>query len=104
MAKQSNYSESLPSWAVAFRTWGAPSDVAARLDVPQALVVKAYHGDVESYRVLRNGTASASGRKLNLLAVAFRTIESPKRRPRDISKRMAARILQAVFPEAVASA
>lgn len=90
----------LPEWTIEFRRWGKPADVARRLDVPCALVLSAYKGDESAYAILRAGTASKTGKKLNLYSCAFVELsDNRRRRPQWMSPTMWHKLFS-IFPVA----
>lgn len=90
-------SKTLPAWAIEFRRWGKPVDVARRIGCPVSVILAAYNGDTAAFRDL---TAGKYGRKVNLFACVFAPVVSDDRRkrPRWMSRGLYARIIDAVFP------
>lgn len=90
--------QALPEWTIEFRRWGKAVDVARRLDVPGTLVLSAYRGDAVAYDTLRAGTASKTGKKLNLYSCVFVNLsDNRRRRPKWMSPTMWHKLFS-IFP------
>ena len=87
----------LPRWAVAFRRWGKPVDVARRIGCPVSVVLAAYAGDVDAFRDL---AAGRYGCRVNLACPVFHSMpnDDRRKRPRWMSRELWENIVNAVFP------
>ena len=90
-------SNTLPAWAVEFRRWGKPVDVARRIGCPVSVILAAFNGDAAALNDLSAGTY---GRTVKLFACVFSPVISDDRRkrPRWMSREVWKRIVAAVFP------
>ena len=91
----------LPRWAVHFRRWGKPADVARRIGCPVRVVIAAYNGDVDAFRDL---AAGRYGARVNLACTAFNRMpdDDRRKRPRWMSRERWQGIVNSIFPEAIA--
>ncbi len=89
----------LPRWAVEFRKWGKPVDVARRIGCPVSVIVAAYNGDSAAFNDL---AAGRYGIRVNLACIAFHRIpdDDRRKRPRWMSRERWENIVNDVFPEA----
>lgn len=90
-------SNTLPGWAVEFRRWGKPVDVARRIGCPVSVILAAFNGDAAAMNDL---SAGRYGRRVNLFGCVFSPVISDDRRkrPRWMSREVWKRIVDAVFP------
>jgi hypothetical protein len=92
--------DNLPQWAIDFRKWGKPIELAKRLDCSVDVVLRAYNGDREALWALIDGTASHSGKRIfpPFFSGPFETISPNRRkRPKWMSKQMHERLIEEVW-------
>ena len=91
----------LPRWAVEFRKWGRPVDVARRIGCPVSVIIAAYSGDAAAFNDLAAGRYG--GRRVNLACTAFHRMpdDDRRKRPRWMSRERWENIVNAVFPASV---
>ncbi len=89
----------LPRWAVEFRKWGKPVDVARRIGCPVPVILAAYNGDAAAFNDL---AAGRYGRRVSLACTAFHRMpdDDRRKRPRWMSRERWQGIVNALFPEA----
>lgn len=90
----------LPRWAVEFRRWGKPVDVARRIGCPVRVVIAAYSGDAAAFNDL---AAGRYGARVNLACTAFNRMpnDDRRKRPRWMSRENWEYIVNSLFPEAI---
>lgn len=86
----------LPRWAVEFRRWGKPVDVARRIGCPVSVVLAAHRGDAAAFNDL---AAGRYGCRVSLACTAFHRIpdDDRRKRPRWMSRERWENIVNAVF-------
>lgn len=97
MRPEEHNTNTLPRWAVEFRRWGKPVDVARRIGCPVRVVIAAYNGDAAAFNDL---AAGRYGCRVNLACTAFNRMpdDDRRKRPRWMSRERWQGIVNAVFP------
>ena len=92
--------DALPRWAVHFRKWGKPVDVARRIGCPVRVVIAAYNGDADAFNDL---AAGRYGCRVSLACTAFHRMpdDDRRKRPRWMSRQHWENIVNAVFSDAL---
>ena len=87
----------LPRWAVEFRRWGKPVDVARRIGCPVSVVLAAYNGDAAAFNDL---AAGRYGCRVNLVCPVFHHMpdDDRRKRPRWMSRERWENIVNSLFP------